>query len=386
MNKPMLLAILAALASVASSVSAACKMQQIAAVNVEVADNGAVMVPVKVNGGEAWMILGMGSGAPVVWPAAAEVLGLKPQRQVDLDMRVRGEKVTHKVVADSLILGTAQYTKWDLYLDPDKNAPLRTYRGKPLLGGLTSRFMSVVDVELNLASNRMNLFKQTTGCKGQQVYWNAEVTAVDAYYDPSGLMVFPMEIDGKRVEASLYTQGGTSVISELVTSRFFGFDRDSNGITREAGSNGDEVASYRAMGLTAKGLAISNVPIRLQDDTSLKRDCEPTKADRNSGAIGFGACWGRAPLALGTGLLKKLRLYIAPRESKIYFTRAASTAPGPVPGRPGPDGASVPHSAGPGAPVPAAGDPAVQQPAAAPAASDAAANPAGAAADAAPTR
>lgn len=372
------------LSSAAGPALAACKMQQVAAVNVEVADNGAVMVPVKVNGAEAWMILGMGTGAPVIWPGAAEAMGLKAQRQSDFDMEIRGARVTHKVVADSLVIGAANFTKWNLYLSPEKNEPLRTYRDKPLLGGLTSRFMSAVDVELNLAQNRMNLFRQTTGCNGQQVYWDAEVTSVDAYYDPTGLLVFPMEVDGKRLEASLYMQGETSVISEAVTSRFFGFDRDSSGITRQAGRNGGEVASYRAMGLTAKGLAIKNVPIRLEDD--LDKDCDPTRTDRNSRAIGFGACWGRAPLSLGTGLLQKLRLYIAPREGRIYFTRAASIVPAPAPGRPGPGGATVPDSADPAAPVPAAdGDLAVPPPAAGPA-ENGAADPAGAAADAAPIR
>jgi hypothetical protein len=336
--------------SAASPAFGACNLQRVGSVDVRMGGDGAVLVPVRVNGHGAWMILGMANGVPVVWRSAAERLGLKFKRQFDADMHVRGVKVTEKTVVDSLVIGSVNFTKWDLYVDPTAD-PRYQIEGQPLLGGLTSRFMNAVDLELDLGHGKLNLFKPTTGCGGRQVYWGGVVTAVDLYVDPTGLLLFPMEIDGRRVEASLNTQGGTSNISEAVTKQYFGFDHESEGITKETDPQGRETASYRAMGLTAKGLAIKNAKIRLVED--LKRDCEPTSSERNSEAIGFSQCWGRAPLSLGTDLLRKLRIYIAPRESKIYFTRAA----------PDPDAGSDPNGGGPD--VPAAGA-AAGQPAAVP--------------------
>jgi hypothetical protein len=357
------LALLVPLWSVPGRAPAACKLQLLAAVDVEFDEDGTVLMPVKVNGQGAWMILGMSTGLPTAWRAAATQLGLKFRTQNDATMSVGGEQITQKVTVDSLLIGGANFTKWDLYLYPYEASP-PPFKGQPMLGGLTSTFMNAVDLELDLARKKLNLFKQATGCKGQQVYWGGEVTAVDIYRDPTGLLVFPMEIDGKRVEAALNTQSRHSVISERVTRQFFGFDRDSPGITTETYGNGSEVASYRAMGLTAKGLAMKNVKIRLQND--LKSDCHPTTSNRNTNAIGFD-CWNRAPLSIGTDMLKRLRIYIATKEGKIYFTRAAE----PVPAA-----GSAPSAAGQN--VPAAG-------AAAAVPSDAAA-PAPGAAPPAPTR
>jgi hypothetical protein len=352
---------------------AACeKLQQLASVEVEINDNGAVMLPVKVNGQDAWMILGMASGVPTAWRESALQLGLKLRNQSDVEMTVRGTKVTQKTVVDSLVIGTANFTKWDLYVMPGGSGTAPTFRDRPVLGGLTSRFIGAVDLELNLAAKRVNLFKQTDRCKGRQVYWGGEVTEVDLYYDPTGLLVFPMEIDGKRVEASLNTQGRSSLISETVTKRFFGFDRESPGITRESNDAGNDRASYRAMGLTAKGLAMKNVRIQLYDD--LESNCLPSTSERNTRAIGFNGCWSRAPLSIGTDLLSKLRIYIASKEAKVYFTRAAE----PVPAT----GSDPSAAAGLGAPA-AAGAAANSPGAAAPAAGAAAAAPAG---DAPPAR
>jgi hypothetical protein len=311
------------LAATAAPAFGACKMQLLAAVDVELAD-GTVLVPVKANGQEVWMILGMANGVPSAWREAAERLGLKLRTQDDAQLTVNGTRITQKTVVDSLLIGSANFAKWDFYILP-AGGPPALIQGRPLLGNLTSNFMNVVDLELDLARKKINLFKQTTGCKGEQVYWGDEVTAVDMYRDASGLLVFPMEIDGKRVEASLNTQGRGSYISETVTKKFFGFDRDSSGISKETSASGNDIASYRAMSLTSKGLAMKNVKIRLRDD--LKSRCDPSTRERNTRAIGFNGCFGLAPLSIGTDMLKRLRIYIATKENKIYFTRAAEPAP-----------------------------------------------------------
>lgn len=305
----------------------ACKLELIATIDVELDGGGTVMVPVKANGHEAWMPLRMASGVPTIYEAAARQLGLKFQRQGDVNMKFGDKSITHKVVVDELLVGTANFAKWDMYVRPDQGR-VSMFRDRMILGGLTSRFMSVVDVELNLGEKKLNLFRQTIDCRGQQVYWGEPVTAVNIFYDTSGLMVFPMEVDGTRVEAALLTQSRTSLISEKVTRKFFGFDRDSSGITNRVDADGDEPVSYRAMALTAKGLEIKDINIRLYDD--LESSCTATAFDRRTRAVGFEDCRSMAPLSIGTDLLKLLRIYIAPREGKIYFTRAMPSVAAPA--------------------------------------------------------
>ena len=51
------------------------------------------------------------------------------------------------------------------------------------------------------------------------------------------------------------------------------------------------------------------------------------------GAVGFASCFGVYPLTLGLDVLKELRVYIASKEGKMYFTswdagRSGATAHG----------------------------------------------------------
>lgn len=308
-----------------------CQQKTYGSVGVEFNESGGVMVPLKINGQDVWMILNMSTGVPMVYEASARALGLKPVSWNAADITVGSRKVTQKVVVDSLRIGGANFVKWDMYLRPDLDgkAEIPQFMGRPVLGSLSANFMQTVDLELNLAEKKMGLFTQTRCANSGAVYWGGEVTRVELFNDPAGLMVFAMELDGRRVEASLYTGGRTSVISEAVTKRFFGFDRNSDGITRKDDGNGGETASYRAMGLTARGLAMKNVAIRLNDQTSAT--CVPTTSERNTRAIGFSGCFNVVPLSIGTDLLRKLRIYIASKEAKIYFTRVESPAPQATP-------------------------------------------------------
>lgn len=329
MGKRMWMTLLAAVMLTAGfaapAAGAACKLELVATIDIEFNDFGNVLLPVKVNGKEAWVVLEMDAGSALVSRAAAEQLGLRLEEQHDFQMLVAGARVTHKTVVDSLLLGTANFARWSFYINPRSEQAVPMYRGRPLLGSLSSQFMNVVDVELNLAQKKLNLFKQTTNCRGKQAYWGGEVTAMDLYTDRSGLLLFPMEVDGRRVETSLNTGSRVSTISEKVTRQYFDFGRDSPGVMQDA-QTFINARPYREMALTAKALAMKDVRIYLRDD--LDSRCVPATTDRASRAIGFHECFNISPVSIGTDLLKRLRIYIAPKERKIFFTRAATPAPG----------------------------------------------------------
>lgn len=328
-------AVLAAGFTAPAAGAAACKLELVSTMDVEFNDFGNVLLPVKVNGKEAWVVLEMDAGSALVSRAAAEQLGLRLEEQHDFELTVGNTRVTHKTVVESLLLGTANFARWSFYINPRREEAVPMHRGRPLLGSMSSQFMNVVDVELNLAQNKLNLFKQTTNCKGRQAYWGGQVTAMDLYVDQSGLMLFPMEVDGKRVETSLNTGSRISRISEKVSRRYFGFGRDSPGVVLDEQTFINAIP-YREMALTAKALSMQDVRFYLYDD--MNTGCVPATADRASRAIGFHECFGLTPVSIGTDLLKRLRIYIAPKERKIFFTRAATPAPG---ASAGPDAAAA---------------------------------------------
>jgi hypothetical protein len=336
---------------------AACEMKQYATVDIEVTSNGGVLVPVQINGHDAWMSLNMSSGMPIIGPQTLQMLGLKPIAVSETNLFSNGARITQQVKVDSLRMGKANFTDWMLYVNPGQGRPPQMYKGRPTVGVLSAVFMNVVDMELDIAGRKMNLFQHTL-CKGEAVYWGGEVTALNLFTDKAGLMYFPMEVDGKRVETSLNTQDRRSLLSERVTRDFFGFKIGSSGVRIETvrGQNGKPVKlGQKEMSLSAKGLELSDMTFTIQGDRAPR--CAPT-TNRESGAIGFDRCNSIVPMELGTDVLQHLRIYIASKENRIYFTRVA----------PAPANADGPNAGGGAAPAAtgAAGAAAEGQPAGAP--------------------
>jgi len=289
---------------------AACKLELISSVDVQLGGAGAVLLPVKINGHDTWMVLQMSSGISLVNRKVAEQLGMEFQEQRKFQSNQgNGRYFPQMSIVGSMLVGATNFAGWSLYVLPPSDQPPPMYRGLPVLGPLSSQIALAADMELDLAHGKLNLFKQTSACDGGQAYWGGEVTAVPLYVDQSGLLVFPVEVDGKAVEASLNTQGRFTVMSQKVINKFFG--KDSGKAKSQPG--------FRSMSLTAKGLEMNDIEVRLLDDK--KSPCVPTTSDRHSRAIGFDQCLSQAPLSIGTDLLRRLRIYIATKEGRIFFTR-----------------------------------------------------------------
>lgn len=360
----MLVATVGALA-LSHAAHAACEMKRLASIDIEFNPNGAVLVPVQINGHDAWMALNMASGMPMIAPTALAPMGLKPGAvPADSNMIFNGARVNQQTRVESLRMGGANFTDWALYVVPGPGRPLASYKDRPMIGTLSAIFMNVVDLELDLAGRKMNLFAQTS-CKGEQVYWGGEVASAKLFSDPAGLLFFPMELDGKRVEASLNTVGPRTLLSEKATRDFFGFHMDSPGVTPVTvnAANGPVKMGVRQMGFSARGLALAGVPVTIEANRGGPR-CIPSSS-RESGAIGFNGCSSLVPLELGTEVLARLRIYIATKEKRIYITRAATNVPA-ADAAPNAAGRNAPpaNGAAPGGAAPAAGAAAAEQPAA----------------------
>lgn len=299
-----------------------CELQRAASIDVLTAPNGQLLVPVTMEGHPGLMALQLNSGLPYLFPGAIDYLGLKDRLQrTDWDAEIRGRKVTQQVKVKSTMLGEANFAGWDFTVYPADSPFPPTYAGMPVFGVMTSIFMNAVDLELNLAQGKVNLFKPNK-CGQAPVYWGGEFTEVPMFTDPAGLIVFPLELEGKRFETSLNTGSRLSVISSEAAKRFLGFDESSPEIEHETLSGDNEIASFRAMSLTAKGLDVRNARVRIYKMTR----CQPGTSGRDSRAIGCQKVFGVAPFSIGTDLMRRLRIYVSAIDGKVYFSRAAPAA------------------------------------------------------------
>jgi hypothetical protein len=312
----------AAVALPAVAAGKPCELKQVTAMEVAVAPDGSVLVPVALEGHPGFMALQLDAGSPWLFPGYVEELGLqKATHGVVVDARINGRKVDRQLRVKSTRLGLADFTGWEYMVLPESPTVRPKFRGYPVYGTMSSVFMSAVDMELNLAENRIALFRPNR-CSSIPVYWEGEVTAVPLYTDRSGLMIFPMEVEGNRVETSLNTTSRMSVLFTKLAKRYLGFDANSPGIERQTLPGGREVASFRAVSLTAKGLGIHNARVRLSDFDR----CDPTSSGKDTGAIGCRDMYGLTPFSIGTDLLKQLRIYASVVDGKIYFTRVGLAA------------------------------------------------------------
>lgn len=316
-------ALVVCLMGAAATSHAACKLTQYASASLVMPPGGGVFVPVKIGEHEALMALQMASGLAMVSPAAVAQLGLRtgPVR-TDIKLSAGNQPIEREVKVDSLIIGGANFAGWKLYVQPGPVQPLQALQGRPVIGALSSNFMNAVDMELDLARGRMNLF-QHARCKGEQVYWSQDYATEYLYVDPSGLLYFPVGLDGKRIEASLNTQGPRTRLSEVIARRFFDFRRD--GSAPAGRGTGQQIVGTRAMSLNSRKVSLPDVQVHVVDDT--QRDCEYAQSARGSNAISFSNCFGVVPLAMGTDLLKHMRIYLASEEKRVYFTLNADVAP-----------------------------------------------------------
>jgi hypothetical protein len=95
-----------------------------------------------------------------------------------------------------------------------------------------------LDFELDFANNKLNFYSHDH-CPGRVVYWTNTYSSAPITRGPLGKYYFPIELEGKKVEASISTVNpGTSLPTE-VTRRQYGFDEKSPGIETDVSAAGD---------------------------------------------------------------------------------------------------------------------------------------------------
>jgi hypothetical protein len=295
--------------------SASCPMKKLASLEVHINEYGQTLVPVSMAGHDAWMELRLDQGLLALYGAAIADWHLKIIPMNNGGRRITmNDKPLTAMVREAFTLGSQGFQNWPFVIYPaGDNTNVYSFEGKPLVGQLSTRFLTAVDAELNLAQNNITLFEHTK-CAGGAVYWGGDITAVHLAFDDAGLLHFPMQLENQEIQTSFDTSNRSSHISTEATRKFFGFDEQSPGMQSD---------TYHAMSLTAKGLQIKDARITLWHTANCRPDRSLSKID----GIGCTYYFGITPFAIGTDLLRQLRVYIATKENMVYFTRVESGVP-----------------------------------------------------------
>ena len=232
--------LIAVLLASQSPVRAACEVQERAEVPFT-ATGGQLLVPLVVNGTPANFVMDTGAERSLVTPDAVRRLGLPLDQWVGTTMHGVGGVVEHQNADPrSLTLGGVTLQRHTITHDTSLTVgPLpEPGAGTPLDGLLGRDFLSVFDLQLDMAAHRLTLYN-VQGCSGRFLPWTAPYASVPVVTPMTHALILPITLDSHRLTALLDTGASTTVIALPGMIKL--------GVTRESLA-GDQASAARGVG------------------------------------------------------------------------------------------------------------------------------------------
>lgn len=182
------------------------------------------------------------------------------------------------------------------------------------------------DIDLDFADRKMNYFSPDH-CEGQIQYWPAPAVAAVPFRMIENHIQVKVIVDGKPLDAIIDTGASRTAMSQEIAQRVFGLAPESPGMTLVGNVAGDATLKrygYVFASLSFEGVAVSNPHMFIIPDVVAKGADNGLKTGSNVKR------WSDdvklPPVIIGMNVLKKLHLYIAFKEGKLYITPASVPA------------------------------------------------------------
>jgi len=318
---PVLKGLAASLLLVCGNVSAKdCGLKPLGSADINVPRDRFVLVQVKVNDHPAVMRLDMSSAISLVDSRFLDLLGLRAltaQKSMEQVSARKTIKLDHYTKLTSLEIGSGQFGAPSVFLLPsDETGP--SPGDRPEIGSLGMDVLGSVDLDLDFAKNKLNFFSRDH-CGNEPAYWTHDYLRTALVLAPLGNYLFPVELDGKRVEAVISMAIGQSWIATDAAKQLYGFDENAAGAD---GSSASIHIAYRDMTLSGIGPGSRHVKIAIEPipvDPTCMLTSHGTGAAWYQGRVCRGA---EAPLHLGLDVLRHTHLYFATKEQAFYLSDA----------------------------------------------------------------
>ncbi len=290
-----------------------CGLKQYASLELKEEEKDEPIVPVMVNDTPRSMIVDVGG---INTLDEGIVTALKMQEH-DVNRGVKffsgnGSQVTRFVTVRDLQVGSAHMPNWFALVASSRQA----WADRGIAGVLGSDFLANFDLDFDFGGRKLNLFSQDH-CEGKVVYWSGAYAEIPFEIDESRHIRLVVTLDGKDLQGILDTGDSQSTLAMSAARTLFGIDPDSAGVTTD--EDGDKHVTLHA--LTIGGIAVQNPKFYLTPD---KMDRAYVKA---MGLSIYNANIQKKiepSILIGDNILRKLHLYIAYKERKLYVTAAAA--------------------------------------------------------------
>lgn len=302
------------------------------AISLNLADEGSrFTVPVTVNGAPKHFLLDTGGAFTQISMETVKAMNLTvlPSRFEMYDMY--GNKSPGQVIVDIAV------------------GPLTAARNETLissLGGMDGifapDFMQNYDIEIDFAARKLNYFL-TDHCDGHVIYWPHGVVAVVPFHGwnahSKSQMSVPVTLDGHEMTAVVDTGAGNSTLDASTAHALFDLGPDSPGAVPlgTMGSDSHKVFGYTFKMLSIGGITINNPRLAVVPELMGKKTKDDIAADSHI-RVRRELENMEPTMLIGMNTLRKLHLYIAFKEQKLYITagsdQTTQKAPVEQPGKP----------------------------------------------------
>jgi predicted aspartyl protease len=282
-----------------------CGLLQATALPMHFDSYGRPVILVSIEGKDESMVVDTGGVYSMVTDKAAKELGLRID-QVDPGTFYTvqtGQTISTKAIAHDFAVGRIKLIR------PQFLVPQADRVDATIVGILAPDVMRRFDVEFDFAGGKFNVFSQDH-CAGKVVYWAADYAVLpfrmnDVVQDEGGQdegfhIVVDATLDGKAVKVLVDTGSDVSYMTIKVAHDLFGLDAAALTRPNKGKDESEAVYTYPFKALDLQGVSVQNPKIVVEPDKLGDPDAPE--------------------LTVGMTVLKKLHLYIAYGEKKLYMT------------------------------------------------------------------
>ena len=304
-----------AIASIAASAEAGCKMLQIAQLPVRI-EHGAIVVGAAINGASVDAMIDTGAEKSLIFRSAATKLGLTTRWASGRSfLGVGGESAAETAFIDELRIGDAALKRRTMFVAGEQS---RRDNVAIILG---EDFFRQVDVEFDLAHGAVRLFQPKDCGAAPLAYWATETASqieIDRFDDSHPSIVLPIQIGGRPVRALLDSGAAISVLDTPEAARL-GVTPETPGVVAASklAGLGNKLVDYSIASFDS--VAIGNETIK---DAKIPFGNLWKDADDAAYTAG-GRIRNPKPhpgMLLGADFLRTHRVLVAHSQGKVYFT------------------------------------------------------------------
>ena len=296
-----------------------CRLIRVASLDITIEPDGVATVPVRISGKTYPFAIGLSDPlTEVSWHLSHELHLHRalPIPGIKIQVSQSGENLGRVLLPNVQIgvVSAKQIAVFESLKDTDEDGDVDGIVGGDILANY--------DDEFDLTAGKLNLYSQHH-CPGEVVYWAPTYAVVPFKLNSAGTPYFTTQLDGKAVIATFSTSDFFASMSMLDAEELLGsaFDKTKLVAMAKPPPHVKKAFRYPFKTLAIGGITIKNpdiVIIHSQTEQEAREECRvKLEALRH-----VHMCLGPARFTLGRSEMRKLHLYFAFKEKKLYVTAA----------------------------------------------------------------